>query len=99
MEARFDDQQALVERDERMAEAAAETDEHVLAYRELSLDFAPDATAEDLEAADDLLAASLDGCARRFVERRAYLQGDACPFPGPVWSWFLSPHPQPGRLV
>src|SRR5439155_8217805 len=99
MEARLHDQQALVERDKRMAEAPAETEEDVLVCGDLTLDLAPDTAAEDLESAGHLLAGSLDCRVRCLANRRAYLQGDDCPFAGPLWSWFLSPQPQPPRVL
>src|SRR5438270_350662 len=47
VEARLDDQQALVERDERVAEAAAQAEEDILVLGDLPLDFAHDASAEE----------------------------------------------------
>src|SRR5262245_49352568 len=98
MEARLDDDQALVERDQRVVEAAAHTEEDVLVRRDVALDLAADAAAEDLEAADDLLPAPVRGRGCVLERRRRRVQhGDACDaLCGPVWSWFLSPQPQPG---
>src|SRR5262249_50626258 len=87
VEAGLDDEQAFVEGDEGVVEAPAEAEAHVLVRGDMALDLAARAPAQDLEPADDLLAAPLRG-RRCLVQRRRRRgrHGEGCEaFGGPVW--------------
>src|SRR5205085_2804115 len=80
-----DYEQTLVERDEGVREAAARAEDDALAVGDLSLDFAAHAPAQDLDAPDDRLAASVPGKLRKLVQHlgsRAQHPDPFCGLPG-----------------
>ena len=69
----------------------------------MALQLAPNASAQNIGHADHLTAPTSEAGRRSlFADGAGPQHGELLspPFPGgPVWTWFLSPQPQPGRVA